>query len=126
MVSSRIGSLVLLALSVCVSLSCQESRNRQMPDHLIGIWVTTHPKYQDRYFEFTSDATMVVGKGDGLEDVYPIENIEASPQNALTRYTVTYLSEGEEYHFHFFYDPFEDGMIRFVNQEGLNWTREEQ
>lgn len=115
----------LLVLTVLGFLFCRGSRTTTPPAHLIGVWTTTNPRYEERYFKLTTSSTMVVGKGDGLEDVYRIVMIEESTQDAMSRYTITYLSEGEEYNFHFLYDPSGDGMIRFVNQEGLNWTREE-
>lgn len=123
---TRLMLMLSAILIACViAFPACRSRNTDIPEQLMGVWTTTEPRYQDRYFEFTKYKSMRVGKGDGTEESYPIVNIEETPQNALKRYTITYLSEGEEYYFHFTYDAFDTGIIRFTNQDNLRWYKKE-
>ena len=69
---------------------------------------------------------MRIGTGDDNVDLYTIQAIESVPQDALTFYTITYLNAtGDPYEFKFTYDPFDGGIIVFVNQDDIKWTREE-
>jgi hypothetical protein len=108
------------------SFACRETRNKEVPDELLGIWTTDNSRYQGRHFEFTTEGMMAIGTGGGNVDTYFITNIESVENGALTDYTVTYLNRsGDEYKFHFRHDPFENGIITFTNQKALKWRRKE-
>lgn len=116
---------LLLAFSL-TSIFCREVRDTKVPEKLLGVWTTSDARYKDRFFELTPTPTLRLGTGEANVDIYVIWNIETVPQNALTLYTVTYLnSSGDEYLFKFRYDPFDGGIITFVNQDEMKWTREE-
>ncbi len=116
-----------LLLACCLPcLFCGEAPDKTVPETLFGIWTTSNPRYVDRFFELTPDSIMRVGTGGDNVDAYAIRNVEAVPQDALTLYTITYLNDaGHTYEFKFSYDPFDGGIIVFVNQDGMRWTREE-
>jgi hypothetical protein len=117
--------LALLAGAV-ITFGCRHARTTTVPEDLLGRWTTTDPRYKGRYFEFTQSGGMRIGTGDDNVDIYTIWNVESEPEDAFTRYTVTYLnSYVQEYKLLFYYDAFDGGIIRFINQE-LNWTREEE
>ena len=116
---------LLLACSL-TSVFCREARDTNVPEKLLGVWTTSNARYKDRFFELTPSSTLRLGTGDGNVDIYVIWSIETVPQNALTLYTVTYVNaSGDEYLFKFRYDPFDGGIIVFVNQDEMKWTREE-
>ena len=57
-----VGFLLTLGLWVM----WKSSLNRDVPDHLLGVWVTPEPTYQDRYLEI-SPVTITFGTGSGTE-----------------------------------------------------------
>ena len=121
-----LASLLILGGVLTTGAACRETRNRNVPEELLGIWTTNDPRYEDRYFELTTEATMIVGTGEGNSDTYIITNIESVTVSALTDYTLSYFKNaGNEYKFRFRYDPFDNGIIRFVNQKALKWRRKE-
>jgi hypothetical protein len=66
---------------------------------------------------------MRVSTGDGGGDIFPIWDIESTPEDSFIKYKVTYLnSDTQEYAFHFYFDPFDGGIIRFIHQD-LKWKR---
>ena len=122
----RIVIVIALWMGALVTAGCGRSRNTTVPGELRGTWTTGNPRYEGRYFEFTASGGMRIGTGDGNVDLYTIWDIESEPEDAFVRYAVTYLnSDAQEYRFHFYYDSFDGGIIRFINQE-LKWKREKE
>ena len=92
-----------------------------IPDPFVGIWKTTAPKYAGRFFQITKDI-VVFSIGDGQTDMHTITNVEFLREKGRSLYTISYLSaEGAEHEFPFYYDPADDGLIRFKNQQEMVW-----
>ena len=92
-----------------------------IPDPLVGIWKTTAPNYAGRFFQITKDI-VVFSIGDGQTDMHPITNVDLRREEGRSLYTISYLSpDGEEYKFPFYYEPADDGLIRFKNQQRMVW-----
>jgi hypothetical protein len=91
-------------------------------DELVGLWVTSAPGYQDRYFSITKSA-IVFGAGANKADGQPVRNIEAIPEGSQIFYTIAYgRSKGEEQFFSFYYDR-KQKVITFRNQSHLRWKK---
>ncbi len=117
----------VLVLVLCVGLLavCQCSRKPTAPDHLIGVWETTAPAYADRFFEINTNE-VIFGTGEGMFDTYPITRIkmEEDRQEQKTLYIICYKNTArQEYKFSFYYDPANQGTIRFKNQKEMVWTK---
>jgi hypothetical protein len=122
----RISILFILLMILFFGFQC--GKNRTAPDHLIGVWKTSEPKYEDRFFEIDR-STITFGIGEGNIDTHSITNIEiekvAEAKGNL--YTIYYKNkEGEESKFSFYYNPTDHGVIRFKNQDQIVWTREKK
>ena len=116
----------LVLIGAAAMSGCGGPRETTPPAELVGVWTTTDSRYQGRFFEFTPSGSMRIGTGDGNVDNYPIWDIEREPEDAFMRYAVTYLNaDSEEYTFHFYYESFDGGVIRFIHQD-LKWTREKE
>ncbi len=96
-----------------------------VPEDLIGVWGTTSPTYEDRSFEIKADE-IIFGTGEDKFDTYPITKIriEKDRKEQKTLYLICYKNiEGKEYKFFFYYDPANQGTIRFKNQKEMLWTK---
>lgn len=121
MTSTRI--LVAFALLVTV-IGCQSSTDNAVPDHLLGVWKTSHPKYADRFFEIKNDA-LIFGQGGEKIKLHALADIENTRQGKQIFYTITHINHrGQRYKFSFYYDPTDGGTIRFKNQKQIVWTKE--
>jgi len=112
--------ICLMVLSVC---HC--GRKTTVPDDLIGVWLTTEPTYQDCFFEIKTKE-IIFGTGEEKFDTYPITKIriEKDLKEQSTLYLICYKNiEKQEYKFFFYYDPANQGTIRFKNQREMVWTR---
>lgn len=112
--------ICLIVLSVC-----QCGKKATVPDELIGVWETTAPDYADHPFEIKTNEVMF-GTGEGKFDTYPITKIkiEKNREEQKTLYIIFYKNTaGQEYKFSFYYDPANQGTIRFKNQKEMVWTK---
>lgn len=118
--------LVLLIAVAATITGCQPGPGKTVPDNIIGIWKTSHPKYADRYIEIKSDA-LVFGTGGDTFRRHAIAEVEVSRQGDSTLYTISYTNQHEQrYRFAFFYDPANNGTMRLKNQQHITWTREKR
>ena len=122
MKAKRIGIIVIYLL---VLSACQSGGKTAVPDDLIGVWETTTPSYADRFFEIKADR-VIFGTGGNTSDAYPISKmkIEKDSRDQQTVYIICYKNTaGQEYKFSFYYDPANQGRIRFKNQSEMVWTK---
>lgn len=103
-----------------------DSRNRWVPDDLIGVWKTADPKYADRSLEFTKDS-IVFGTGAGSVSAHLVTKISRATSDSSFLYNLTYKNqEGQEYRLSFFYDPERGGVIWFKNQKDILWRKDKR
>jgi hypothetical protein len=115
----------ILILCLVLLSACQCSRKATVPGDLIGVWETTAPDYADRFFEIKADE-VIFGTGEEKFDTYPITKIkmEKDRDEQKTLYVICYKNTaGQEYKFSFYYDPANQGTIRFKNQKEMIWTK---
>jgi hypothetical protein len=97
-------STVIFFLSIFLSLmACQE--NIPLPQHLVGVWKTSAPQYEDRYLKITEDS-LIYGIGEGEEVSHTVERINVKQENGETIYTFHYKdAEGEKCDLALIYNP---------------------
>ena len=114
--------LVLVFFLVGAFSGCRVARLESVPDELVGVWKTTSPRYEDRFFEISEDL-IVFGTGGRNTEAHRILSIREALEDERLLYAISYESaEGEEYGFFFYYDPAGSGVIRFKNQQNMAWT----
>jgi hypothetical protein len=121
----KVEKVWIIIVCLMVLFACQQGRKVVVPEDLIGVWETTSPSYADRPFEITP-REVVFGTGENTFDTYPISKIkkEEDPKERKTLYIICYKNiERQEYKFSFYYDPANQGTIRFKNQKQMVWTR---
>ena len=84
-----------LAVVAAALLACGRSVEDGVPADLRGRWITSEPKYHDRYLEIQPDR-LIWGIGEFELYNHPIEKVESRPEaNKQTRYWLHYTeSEG--------------------------------
>lgn len=118
--------LVLLVVIMTTFFGFQCGKNKNAPDYLVGVWRTSHEKYADRFFEIERNSiTFDIGEGKSATHRIINVEIEKTPKEKGTLYTIYYKhEEGEKLKFSFYYDPANQGQIRFKNQDQIVWTKE--
>ena len=114
-----------MIISCLMALSAFQCGRGTVPEDLIGVWETKSPAYADRFVEIQAKE-IIFGTGEGKFDVYPITKIriEKDRQEQKTLYLICYKNmDGKVYKFFFYYDPANQGTIRFKNQKEMVWTK---
>ncbi len=122
---------VVVFLVILAPLLHDPPRNNTVPPYLLGVWRSTTPGYEDRYFQF-AERNLVFGTG-GIEgEAYMVAEIESSPVDESAQgdaskrllFKIRYMKMDKlEYELSFYYDPPPAEVITFKNQEKLKWTR---
>jgi hypothetical protein len=121
----KVERMWIIIIYLMVLAACQGGGKAAVPDELIGVWETTTPSYADRPFEIKTDE-IIFGTGEEKFDTYPIKKIkiEKDLKEQKAYYIIYYKNvEGQEYKFSFYYDPANQGTIRFKNQKEMVWTK---
>ncbi len=112
---------------ICLTVlsACQPAGKMAVPEELIGVWETTAPTYADRFFEIKTDE-VIFSTGEETFDTYPISKmkIDKDRKEQKPLYVICYKNTArQEYKFSFYYNPANQGTIRFKNQREMVWTR---
>ncbi len=92
-------------------------------DNFLGVWKTSAPKYKDRFFKI-SESTIAFGIGNGNSKMFNVDRVIKTVEEKKTVYTISYNDvEGSDFKLAFYYTPKNKGMIRFKNQQEIEWTR---
>jgi len=113
-----------MIISCLMALSAFQCGRGTVPENLIGVWETKSPAYADRFFEIKAKK-IIFGTGGEKFDAYPITKIriEKDRQEQKTLYLICYKNmDGKVYKFFYYYDPANQGTIRFKNQKEMVWT----
>jgi len=121
----KILIIVFIILTLLGGYSCK--KELIVADELLGVWVTSDPKYKGCYFEVTEDEIVIK---DIEEDVnfFKISKIEAEqdPDEDFITYIITHADlEGRPLELSVLYFPGEEGTIRFKNQPNIVWVKSE-
>lgn len=92
-------------------------------DSFLGVWKTSAPKYKDRFFKI-SESTITFGIGNGNSNKFIVDHVIKEVEEKKTVYTISYNDvEGSDFKLAFYYTPKNNGVIRFKNQQEIEWTR---
>jgi len=96
-----------------------------IPEELSGKYRTTHPKYEDQFFEL-SPKLITLGFSDGKFKYYKVKGVEKKIIDNRILYTILCANEdeGEEFNFAFFTDFAGKGIIHFKNKPRIAWGKQ--
>jgi len=96
-----------------------------IPEELSGKYITTHPGYEDHYFEL-NPGFIIMRLASGTLKFYDVRRVEKRVITRRTLYTVLCVNvdQGEEFNFAFFADLAGEGVIYFKNKPEVLWEKE--
>ena len=96
-----------------------------IPEELIGKYITTHPEYEDQFFELGA-GLITLAFGGGKYKYYNVKRVEKKSIENRVLYTVLCANEdqGEEFNFAFFADLGKGGIIQFKNKQHVIWEKQ--
>ena len=103
---------------------CQPGE-KTMPQELIGIWMTSAPKYKECFLELSQEM-IVFGSGHYFEhmDINYFVSVEKIQKKTHILYTIHYENiEGQKSKLPVYYVPLRGGSIRFKNQKKIEWRK---
>ena len=117
-------SCVLVVLWMMLWAGCQDSVERSVPLHLIGIWETSDRRYDGCLLEITPEQIIFQNPTTGMSINF-IRGIQTTPVGQKTIYNIQYQDrEGGDFTLSIYYSRFkEQDVIHFKNQPDLKWTR---
>jgi hypothetical protein len=97
-----------------------------IPEELGGKYITTHPAYEDQFFELSS-GLITLGFSDGTLKFYDVKRVEKETIDNRILYTILCSNEdqGEEFNFAFFADFSGELIIHFKNKPQVAWQKQE-
>ena len=117
-------TMTLASLAVILLVfGCHPKKKVSVPDHLVGIWSTSSPKFAGRFLQFTKDS-VIFQSGKEPSDIHAIEKLNHVKRGKNSSYNLTYKDgEGGKMKLSFTYDSSENGEIRVKHQRNVTWTR---
>ncbi len=114
---ARLIFLLLLFVVAC-------EREVVVPQYLIGKWITSAPKYADRYLKI-SEHTLIYGVGEGKEVSHTIDKIDRKSVDGGIGYIFYYRdAEGEKAKLTFTYRPDLGGTLQLKNSQDI-WQKDQ-
>ena len=118
--------ITLLCVIITLLFGCEISREKTLPEELLGEWETSAPRYDGCILEFVDKKIIFQNELTYMKINY-ITHIEKSPQGNRTLYNIYYEDLEEiEAKFSFYYYKVKDkAVIVFKNQKEMEWTKKE-
>jgi hypothetical protein len=127
-ITDTIRDLMLLIITIAsiYLLLAPDSSRLRLPlslDDLQGVWTTTHPRYKDRYLQF-SDGRVAFGWGEDGAGAYAVEEFDSEAAEDSTLVNIRYVDmDATDYGLSFHYADQGGGMIWMKGQKGVHWIR---
>lgn len=114
----------LTAAGLILLGGCGWFKGDEIPDCLLGVWVTSDPRYAEAQLEITKDM-ITFSSGLAYINMNDIDYVKVSRMDDKTLIKITYEdSEGGEFTLSLYHhDGPRGGFIRFVNQMQMVWER---
>jgi len=121
--------LILTVVAVCLSVfifwaASKDSNRWEVPDYLVGRWITSVPAYQDRYIEI-NNVSLIFATGPTTVSEYFITSITTT----ATAKEISLAIESKDqqniaYQFFLNYQPGNNGgTLFFKNQPQIKWIK---
>lgn len=116
-------AIVALATLLILVFTYVKFRRVTVPPELVGTWRTTSSAYAEHPFEIGL-ASINFGTGVGTVSTGFIDDIQSTADNGRTLYTIFFSVDGTHDQVSFYYDGSDGQTIRFKNQGGIVWKKD--
>lgn len=99
--------------------------SRTVPDALVGEWVSSDPRYDDRVFEIDR-ISVNFGTPGAKVTVGFVNSVTAEQDGARTLYTINYVANNLPGQISFYYDTEKGESLYFKNRQTVFWTKRPQ
>lgn len=121
--SIAVTVIVLLVVAGCGAGDDESVRLDEVPGVLHGVWRTSHPRYEDAFFEIAT-GEITIGTVEGTSSRHPVVEIEVRDGEGRTHYRIRYLEGGERRTFSIYRADDEPGVLRLENNSTYAWIRQ--
>ena len=123
--------LVLAGIIVCIGIIIfwairKDMTREEIPDYLVGRWLTSTPGYEDRYLEINK-VSLLFATSESTVNEYFIDKTttSASAEGKQIVFTIECKDLGNNpYRFSLTYEPGNGGTLSFKNQSHITWRKE--
>ncbi|MCK9295773.1 MAG: hypothetical protein M0P70_11890 [Desulfobulbaceae bacterium] len=126
--SGRTG-LILTVVAVCIAVfvywaAQKGSRSWEVPDYLVGRWITSAPAYEDRYIEINK-VSLIFATGPTTVSEYFITSLTSIATGKEISFTLACKDlQNIPYQFFLNYQPDNNGgTLFFKNQPQIKWIK---
>jgi hypothetical protein len=112
--------LILTILIVAAWVSAPSSRT--VPDALVGEWVSSDPRYDERVFEI-DPVSVNFGTPGAKVTVGFVTSVTSESEDGKTLYTIDYVANNLPGQISFYYDTEKGESIYFKNRKSVFWTK---
>jgi hypothetical protein len=117
------AAIVMLVSLLGFMLMRGAARNQNLPEGVLGVWVSSVPKYANCSMEITP-VTIQFSNADGGFLNYFVTSVEETQQRDRTTYMIHYTDlDGANYETSLVYVPAPHELIYFTHQTNVAWTR---
>jgi hypothetical protein len=95
---------------------------RLVPENLVGEWVSSDARYDDRMFEI-DHVSVNFGTPGAKVTVGFIQSVTAEPEGPKTLYTIAYVANNLPGQITFYYDTSKGETLYFKNRQTVFWTK---
>ena len=95
---------------------------RLVPNNLVGEWVSSDARYDDRVFEIDHVSVNFGMPGDKVSVGF-IQSVTGEPDGPRTLYTVSYVADNWPGQITFYYDTEKGESLYFKNRQTVYWTK---
>jgi hypothetical protein len=114
--------VVILAIAVARLVLWQEPEFSEVTPRLYGLWTTSHPDFNDQYFEFRKD-TVIIGTGGTGVVKYEVDGMDTHEVGDLDQYTIFYHDLAGKTHVLDMLVDEPGEVMRFTDSADAYWTR---
>lgn len=135
------SKLLILLFAASVFFACQPAKDNAIPDALIGMWVTSAPKYRDSFITFSEYYIIFGNVKESHILLYNIMSIKKASKNKDVLFTVSYrdmVGDDKDRILSFYYTPAKEspiksdqaknsqiksGVLRLTNKNNIKWKK---
>ena len=121
-IARLLNGFILVLLVLLAAAWYWAPASRLVPQNLVGEWVSSDPRYDDRVFEI-DPVSVNFGTPGAKVSVGFIKSVTSEADGPRTLYTISYVVDKLPSRMSFYYDTRNGESIYFKNRQTVFWTK---